>query len=135
MCTYKTSLTGHSPSSPLYQDAHNQSSSRDISLTVELVMTGHVLKVFFCVYIHCYERVVNVTYNTIQYIIIAITFSVDYCYLVIGYADSVLIMTADVEYLKYRFHIKDIYNTANDEILTVSCSNTYSYVLLIVSIQ
>ena len=41
-------------------------------------------------------------------------------------------MAADVEYLKYRFLIKDIYNTANDEILTGTCASTYSYVLLVI---
>ena len=41
-------------------------------------------------------------------------------------------VAADVEYLKYIFHIKDIYNTANDEILTGTCASTYSYVLLVI---
>ena len=45
MCIYKTSLTGHSPSSQLYQDAHNQSSNQDISLMVVLAMTGYVLTI------------------------------------------------------------------------------------------
>ena len=47
MCTYKTSLTGHSPSSLSCQDAHNQSLIRDILLTLVPATTGNVLKVCF----------------------------------------------------------------------------------------
>ena len=39
-------------------------------------------------------------------------------------------MAAEIEYLQYKFHIKDTYSTANDETLTGSCASTYSYVFV-----
>ena len=41
-------------------------------------------------------------------------------------ADSLVIMSADIEYLQYKFHIKNTYSTANDETLTGSCASTYT---------
>ena len=37
-------------------------------------------------------------------------------------------MSADIEYLQYKFHIKATYGTANNETLTGSCASTYTSV-------
>ena len=45
------------------------------------------------------------------------------CVINTDYADS--LPMADRGYVQYAFHIKDIYNTVNDETLTGSCVLTY----------
>ena len=56
------------------------------------------------------------------------------CFSFEGNADGLLIMAADIEYLQYKFHIKDTYNTVDEETLTGLCASTYTWVVLLLTL-